>query len=64
MLVAQTNGAALAFHEYSIGPTGGRVFWRGDLETDGEDELFLFDYKVFMDGFESGSFSAWSGVVM
>jgi Tol biopolymer transport system component len=64
MLVAQTNGAALAFHEYSIGPTGGRIFWRGDLETDGEDELFLFDYKVFMDGFESGSFSAWSGVVM
>jgi hypothetical protein len=40
VLAQQTGGAAKAIHEYDITPDSRRVVWRGDLETDGVDELF------------------------
>ncbi len=61
MLAAQTGGATLGFHEYTISPNSAGVVWRGDLETDGVDELFATDFSLFADGFESGDLEAWSG---
>jgi Tol biopolymer transport system component len=39
-LAAQTGGAALGFSGYELLPDGSRLVWRGDLETDGVEELF------------------------
>ncbi len=39
-LFAQTAGAALGFHDYQITADSTRVVVYGDLDTDGEDELY------------------------
>ncbi len=40
LLAYQAGGAPFGIHEYAVSADSNRVVWRGDLVTDGVDELF------------------------